>query len=356
MKSDRLLSALLLLQAHGRLTARVLAERLEVSLRTVHRDMESLAAAGVPIYALRGARGGWQLDEDWRTRVPGLDRAELQALLLAQPRVVGDTRLARAAERALDKLMASLPAAMRAEAASQRQRLHVDMSGWTGVPEDLSLLPVVQDAVSLGRRLALRYRPARRESGIRTVDPLGLVAKGIAWYLVADTAEGLRSFRVSRIEEARVLEEAAARPAGFDLAAYWTAATEALRKRWTRYEATLRLAPAAALSVTTFRPTAVAEAPDGPDGWRTLRVPFDDEEHACFVVLGLGARVDVLEPEALRERTTAELRAALARASTRAEPATRSAPASRRTTADPGAAGATRPRPARRRSPRRSRA
>src|SRR6185369_10369689 len=148
MKSDRLLSALLLLQAHGRMTGRALAKRLEVSVRTVHRDMEALSASGVPVYALRGASGGWQLDDDWRTRVPGLDEAELRALLMAQPRILGDPRLARAAERALDKLMAALPASLRDQAASIRQRLHVDTTGWGGAPENLVMLPIVQDAVA----------------------------------------------------------------------------------------------------------------------------------------------------------------------------------------------------------------
>ena len=101
MKADRLLSILLLLQAHGRMTGRELAERLEVSGRTIHRDMDALSAAGVPVYALRGSSGGWRLDEDWQTSVPGLDEAELRALLMAQPRVIGDVRLAAAAERAI---------------------------------------------------------------------------------------------------------------------------------------------------------------------------------------------------------------------------------------------------------------
>ena len=132
MKADRLLSILLLLQAHGKLPGRALAERLAVSGRTVHRDMEALSAAGVPVFALRGSRGGWQLDEDWRTRVPGLDEAELRALLMAQPRVIGDAGLAASAERGLAKLMAALPVSMRERAASIRQRLFVDATGWHG--------------------------------------------------------------------------------------------------------------------------------------------------------------------------------------------------------------------------------
>src|SRR5947209_11721559 len=123
MKADRLLSALLLLQANGKLTGREMSQRLEVSMRTVHRDMEALSMAGVPVFALRGARGGWQLDEGWRTQVPALDEAELLGLLMAQPRVVGDSRLAGAAERALRKLTAALPAALRERAASIRQGL-----------------------------------------------------------------------------------------------------------------------------------------------------------------------------------------------------------------------------------------
>src|SRR5687767_14095251 len=146
MKADRLLSALLLLQAHGKLAGRALAERLSVSARTVHRDMEALSAAGVPVFALRGSRGGWQLDEGWRTRVPGLDEGELSALLMAQPRVIGDARLAASAERALVKLIAALPVPMRERAASIRQRLYVDATGWHGTVQNLAALPIVQDA------------------------------------------------------------------------------------------------------------------------------------------------------------------------------------------------------------------
>jgi predicted DNA-binding transcriptional regulator YafY len=313
MKADRLLSILLLLQAKGRLTGRELARRLEVSLRTIHRDMEALSAAGVPVLALRGARGGWQLDEGWRTRVPGLDEAELRALLMTQPRVVGDSRLARAAERALDKLMAALPVSLREQAASIQKRLHVDTTGWSGTPEDLSMLPIVQDAVSRDRRLAIRYWPAGREAAERIVDPLGLVAKGGTWYLVARTAAGLRTYRVSRIENARILDEAFERPADFDLAAYWRTSTEELRKGRQRYQATLRLEPGAAASFQKWRTTAPlsSSAEPGSEGWVTLKVQFDDAEQAAFVVLGLGPKVDVIEPASLRARVAADHAAAI---------------------------------------------
>jgi predicted DNA-binding transcriptional regulator YafY len=313
MKADRLLAALLLLQAHGRMTGRELARRLEVSRRTVHRDMEALGAAGVPVFALRGAAGGWQLEEGWRTRVPGLDEAELRALVMAQPRVLGDAPLARAAERALDKLMASLPSELREQAASIRQRLHVDITSWSGRPEDLSALPVVQEAVARDRKLAFDYQRPGRERSARTVDPLGLVAKGGVWYLVAQTADGFRTYRVSRIEAARMLDQACERPADFDLAAYWRASTDELERERRQYTAVLRLEPRTADSLRHWeRTSAVVEAPASADGWVTLQVHFHDEEHARFVALGLGARAVVLAPPSLCELVATEHAAALA--------------------------------------------
>jgi predicted DNA-binding transcriptional regulator YafY len=308
MKADRLLTVLLLLQAHGKQTGRELATKLEVSQRTVHRDMDALSAAGVPVFALRGARGGWQLDEQWRTEVPGLDEAELRALLMAQPRVLGDTRLAAAAERAVDKLLAALPVALRERAASIRQRLYVDTTGWFGTAETLAALPIVQEAVARDRKLAIRYRRADREEVDRAVDPLGLVAKGMTWYLVAQTPAGFRTYRVSRIHQATILDVACERPPDFDLAAHWKTSTERFRDSRRRFDATLRLEPRAADKVRTWRLTSQPEsgATSGPDGWITLRVHFEDEEQARFVVLGFGPRAEVVEPASLRSLVEAD--------------------------------------------------
>jgi predicted DNA-binding transcriptional regulator YafY len=247
-----------------------------------------------------------------------LDEAELRALLMAQPRVVGDSRLARAAERALEKLMAALPASLREQASSIQKRLHVDTTGWSGTPEDLSTLPAVQEAVSRGRRLAIRYWPSGRQAAERLVDPLGIVAKGTTWYLVARTPDGLRTYRVSRIESARLLDASFERPKDFDLAAYWKASTDELRKGRQRYEATLRLEPGAAASFQRWRARSPLppSAEPGYLGWVTLRVPFDDEEQAAFVVLGLGPKVDVIEPASLRARVASDHAAAVERTKT----------------------------------------
>ncbi len=315
MKADRLLSVLLLLQARGRVTERELAERLEVSQRTIHRDLEALSASRVPVNALRGSQGGWELEKGWRTQVPGLDEAELRALLMAQPRVVGNSRLAAAAESALNKLMAALPGPMREQAAAMRERLHVDPTAWWETGEDLSMLSVVQDAVARERQLAFDYVRADGQRSARTVDPLGLVAKGTSWYLVARGATGMRTFRVSRMASATVLAGGFERPAKFDLAAHWARATAELEDRRKPFSVMLALAPKAAQAVTTrcrTVPVTDAKISDLPPDWIAVRAEFDDEEFARFVVLGLGTRARAIEPLEFRRAIQEEARAVAA--------------------------------------------
>lgn len=318
MRADRLLSALLLLQAHGKQTGRELAARLAVSERTIHRDMEALSLAGVPVFALRGTRGGWQLDEQWRTQVPALDEAELRAFLMAQPRVVGDQYLAAAAERALDKLLAALPERLRQRAAAMRQRLYVDTTGWYGRTEDLSTLPIVQDALSRDRKLRITYvkrgRGDRAESGERIVDPLGLVAKGATWYLVAQTSLGYRTFRVSRIRSATVLDTPCERPPDFELATHWKTSTIQFMESRRKLTVTIRMARDAAERLTAwFHPVTVLGPSSATDPWLTLQTKFEDEEQAAFIVLGFGARAEVVAPDSLRQRIDQEFAAVLDR-------------------------------------------
>ncbi len=289
------------------MTGRALAERLEVSMRTVHRDMEALSAAGVPVLALRGAQGGWQLAEDWRAPVPGLDEGELRALLMAQPRALGDVRLAAAAESALGKLMAALPEALRERAASIRRRLYVDPSGWRGAGESVAMLPAVQDAVARDRKLWMRYRKPGGETVERTVDPLGLVAKGSTWYLFAGTAHGTRTYRVSRMEAARAGDEACARPPNFNLETAWRQSIERLRGERPPVEAALRLEAGAAVWFSRWQMVVPGSTSTEADGRVRLRAQFEREEEALFVVMGLGWRAEVLEPAELRAKVQAEI-------------------------------------------------
>lgn len=314
MKSERLLSALLLLQAHGRMPERELAERLEVSQRTAHRDMEALCAAGIPLLAHRGVRGGWELEKGWRTRVPGLDDAELWGLLMAQPSAAGGKRMSAAAGRAFDKLMASMPAAQKAQAESIRARLHVDATGWRPGSEDWSALPAVQDAVARDAKLTFRYRRADGRESLRTVDPLGLVAKQAAWYLVARSAEGLRTYRISRMCDVVALAVQFERPRNFDLAAWWAQSTAALQEKKHPYAAVFAMSAAAAAELAPWSPMRPAKSPNRhklPQGWSAWAVEFDSAYAAQFVAMGMGARAQVIGPEELRRAVQKEQRSAI---------------------------------------------
>ncbi len=308
MRADRLLSIMLLLQARGRLTARDLAERLEVSERTIHRDMAALSGAGVPVYAERGAGGGWALLDDYRTDLTGLSEAEIQALFLAAPpRLLADLGLRRAADGALIKLLAALPAISRRGAEHARQRIHVDTSGWRRSEESAPCLPTIQEAVWQGRQLRLTYRKSDGdgEAVERLVDPLGLVAKGNVWYLVAGVAGESRTYRVSRISAA-LCEQPCARPPGFDLAAYWARSSAGFTARLPRYPMTLRVAPdilphLAGAARSTWARVENVGLPEA-DGWSTVLIVGETEEEACALVLRVGAGVEVVEPPELRER------------------------------------------------------
>ena len=199
-------------------------------------------------------------------------------------------------------------------AAALGKRLYIDMTSWRGTNENLSTLPVVQDAVASGCKLTFRYWRAGHECVERTVDPLGLVLKGPAWYLVASTPDGMRTYRVSRIESASMLDIACNRPPDFDLAGYWNSSTQRFWEGLPRYHATLRLEKRAATWMKMWRPVKAVEDADGvdPGDWVTLCVEFDNEEQACFVVLGLGARAEALDPASLRERVALDAAAGMA--------------------------------------------
>src|SRR5215831_6891858 len=207
MRADRLLSILLLLQTYRRMTARDLAERLEVSERTIHRDMESLSGVGIPVVAERGAGGGWLLQGEYRTNLTGLNEAEIQALFLARsPRLLDDLGLGKAAEAAFIKLFAAVPPAMRRDAESASRRIYVDGAGWNQSEESAPLLPLLQEAIRQDRTVRFKYQRGDECEVEREVDPLGLVAKGGAWYLVAAIDGDIRNYRVSRVIEAEMTD------------------------------------------------------------------------------------------------------------------------------------------------------
>lgn len=305
MRADRLLSILLHLQVHQRLTARELAQRLEVSERTIYRDMDALSAAGIPVVAERGPEGGLGLLEEYRTNLTGLNETEIQALFLTRPaRLLADLGLDRAAEAGLLKLLAALPSIHRQGAEYVRQRIHVDVTGWNRAEEVVPFLSTLQEAVFQERRLHLTYQRNDETVVERLVDPLGLVAKGSVWYLVAAVEGEVRTYRVSRVQAARVTAERCLRPLAFDLAAYWEQSAAQFKATLPHYHVTLRAAPEILPLLRYLVKQSRIERTDPPDeqGWTTLAIRFDVEREACHFALGFGPQVEVLEPVELRQK------------------------------------------------------
>lgn len=315
MRADRLLSIVLLLQTHGQLTSRLLAERLEVSERTIHRDMEALSLSGIPVFAERGSNGGWSLLGEYRTNLTGLNEAEIQSLFVTQPpKLLADLRLKKASEGALLKLLAALPAMYRQGAEQARRRIHIDTAGWAKQEEAVPLLPVLQDAIWSERKLRFSYqRGPGCDEVEREVDPLGLVAKGSAWYLVAGVGGEIRSYRISRMSRAEVLDQACVVPADFDLAGYWETSTATFKSALPNYVAKFRVAPEVFPRLRfAGRFARVGDTVDTDEnGWLIVNVGFDVEEIACEYALGFGSKLEVLDPRSLREKVIAAARRVL---------------------------------------------
>jgi predicted DNA-binding transcriptional regulator YafY len=303
MRAGRLLSILLLLQVNRRLTARDLAHRLEVSERTILRDMEALSGSGVPVVAERGAGGGWSLLDDYQTRVTGLSAAEIQSLFLAKPaRLLADLGLKQEAEAALVKLLASLPAGGRQQAELARNRILIDTRGWRDAAESVECLPLLLDALWRERQVRFLYSRVGCEPAERVAHPLGLVAKGSAWYLVAGVDGEPRTYRVSRMREVAILDPRALRPSSFDLAGWWERSAVEFREKLPRYYAVF-LADPSVMRWVRYRGWRLEE--ETPEGGRVrLRIRFDAEEEALQFALGFGASIEVIDPPALRGRVT----------------------------------------------------
>jgi predicted DNA-binding transcriptional regulator YafY len=307
MRASRLVSLLLLLQTRGRMTAAELAAELEVSERTVHRDVDALSEAGVPIYAERGPHGGVQLVDGYRTRLTGMTAEEAEALFLSGlPGPAAELGLGTVVAAARLKVLAALPTELRARAARLVERFHLDAAGWFQAGEPVPHLATLAEAVWEGRRLNVIY--ARGDVEVeRLLDPLGLVLKGGVWYLVAGSEGQIRTFRVSRVAAATALDERCERPEDFELAAYWAESIAAYEREAPRIEVTVRVRPERIGDLAdAVGGRAVSEAerladPD-PDGWDRLRLRLDWPREVPGRLLSLGADLEVLEPGEVRDR------------------------------------------------------
>ncbi|MEU0938288.1 YafY family protein [Embleya sp. NPDC005971] len=316
MRASRLVSILLLLQTRGRVTAREIADTLEVSIRTVYRDMESLSAAGVPLYADPGHRGGYELLDGFRTRLTGLTTGEAESLFLTGlPTAAADLGLGSVVTAAQLKLMAALPPELRDRAGRIAECFHLDAPSWYGAEDHTPHLAEVADAVWNRRRTRIRYlRWAEPHENTRVVDPYGVVLKAGAWYLVAGHAEAegvgdrarIRTYRVSRILDAQSLAETFERPAGFALATYWEDYLDRFDDRRLRASATVRVSPVGmrrlveALEPVLVRAAHASATRPDVDGRVEVVLPIESVDSAITTLLPFGGEVEVLGPPELR--------------------------------------------------------
>jgi predicted DNA-binding transcriptional regulator YafY len=293
MRATRLVSLLLLLQTRGQLTAAELAGTLEISVRTVHRDMESLAAAGVPVEALRGPTGGYRLAGGYRTRLTGLTADEAEALFAAgMPGPAAELGLGGELAAARLKLLAALPSELQERATRASRLFHLDTRGWFRAEDSVPHLPALSSAVWSGCRIRLRYREGRRVVQ-RTVDPLGLVLKGGAWYLIARRSAGMRVYRVSRVAAVRALDEVFERPSGFELTVFW----EQWSREFEQSRARVTVTVSVSEEVRRFLPGEPRIQDDG-----SAVLAFENLDAAYRELLRFGTDVEVLAPPELRAR------------------------------------------------------
>jgi predicted DNA-binding transcriptional regulator YafY len=312
MRADRLLAILMLLQTRGCITARWLAKELEVSERTIYRDIEALSIAGIPVYAERGPGGGCRLLESYRTDLTGLKESEVQAMLLLSlymlriPAPLADLGVSQELKAALLKLSAALPASQRQEGERVRQRMYLDSTAWYGDDNRLPHLQVIHKAVWEDRRLSIAYRPRFGTLVERQVDPYGLVAKSNIWYLAAAREGNVRVYQISRIARADLCQDSFERPAGFDLETFWADWSAAVERARPFYTVVVRVAPELAPELPQFfgdegRERIVEAGAADPDGRVRLTLTFESFEAARERILGFGRAVEVLEPEPLRK-------------------------------------------------------
>ena len=309
MRASRLVQLLLLLQSRGRVTAAVLAGELEVSERTIHRDVDALSAAGVPIYAERGPHGGIQLVDGYRTRLTGLTGDEAEALFLSgMPGPAAELGLGTVVAAARLKVLAALPSELRARASRLVERFHLDAASWFHSNESVPHLAALADGVWESRRLRITYSRGGDPGVERVVEPLGLVLKGGMWYVVASVEGQVRTYRARRIRAVVDTGETFRRPEGFDLARHWSESIAAYERDAPRVTVRMRVHPRAiGYLMDVLGERSVRAALDGapatdPDEWRMLSVTADWPEEVPGRLVAMGGAIEILDPPEIRER------------------------------------------------------
>lgn len=305
MRASRLINILTTLQAKGLVTAETLALENQVTVRTIYRDIDALSLSGIPVYSERGSEGGYRLLDGYRIRLNGLTPAEAEAMFLSGiPGAAADLGLGSLMAGAQKKLTAALPEDLRQSASRMQQKFHLDAPTWLAEGEQPVYLQAIADAVWNSKRIRMRYRSWKAERN-RIAEPLGVVMKGGAWYLVAQVEGSPRTYRISRVLDLIVTEERFDWPRNFDLAGYWNENTRRLELELYPNWAVIRLSPWGLKEIEHMAPPYVRahlEFIGEPDeqGWCRVRLPVAHERMAVSEMLKLGTEVEVLEPPELR--------------------------------------------------------
>lgn len=302
MRADRLMNIMILLQSRGKMTAKQLAHELEVSDRTILRDMDALSNAGIPIVADRGKEGGWSLLDNFRSKLSGLNIDDIKSLFLfPSGKLLEDLGLNIQALDTRQKLLAAIPGTFRDEAQAMWERIHIDSSTWRQSKEKVHALKTVQQAVWESKKLKIYYEQADGEQKERLIEPLGLVAKGNRWYLVALRNGELRNYRVSRIHTAKVENETFRRPFDFNLADYWEQSKKEFIQNLPQYDVQVELHPAIIKRINftgKFVQFIKTENPNG-DKWIPATLRFNDKQEAIEFILGFSNKIKVISPKDL---------------------------------------------------------
>lgn len=310
MRADRLLSIILLLQTRGKMTAKALAEEMEVSRRTILRDINALSFSGVPVYSEGGHGGGVALAEEYRTTLTGLNTLEVQSLFVAHNNeALRDVGLGDAGERLILKLLAALPQTHHSTADHIRQRLMIDPTWWWHETSISPFWEEIQQAVYEDRMIKAQYENDDGDITERTLAPYSLICKSSVWYLLAERDGDLRTYRVDRFHSMQLLDGSFTRRPDFDLPAYWREHTQKLEKFLSGYHCTLRVHPDRISFIKRLMPgrwEMDADAEDG--GWKTISLSMDSDLLARMLIFGLSGFVEILEPCELKKAVEAQAR------------------------------------------------
>ena len=302
MRASRLLAILIMLQLRARMTAQALADEFEVSVRTIYRDIDALSAAGVPVYGDAGPGGGYALLDGFRTRLTGLTPSEAEAMPVAGlPGTADALGLGSAASLTRNKLMASLPDAIRQDAVRAGARFHVDPADWYQARTPPHL-PALVRAVMDGRCVRFRYQSWTRLRD-HSVAPLGIVAKAGGYYLIGHAQGRDTIFRIGAIEAIEVLDEAAVRPPDFDLPTRWAELTARFERRLRSRTAELLVTPEGARLLAEqgeHAVTALAGASTEADGRKRITLSIETDAVTARALVSLGAEIDIVSPPSLR--------------------------------------------------------